>query len=80
MAYTSLIPVRRLKGSVDYVLDKAKTASPARADTLEGAVGYALNRDKTEQSLFESAIGCTCETAFADMCAVKKMWKREKGV
>ena len=47
---------------------------------MEGAVGYALNRDKTEQSLFESAIGCTCETAFADMCAVKKMWKREKGV
>ena len=41
---------------------------------------YALNRDKTEQDLFESALGCTCETAFEDMCRIKEMWHKEKGV
>ena len=41
---------------------------------------YALNRDKTEQDLFESAIGCTLETAFADMRRVKKMWHKEDEV
>lgn len=41
---------------------------------------YALNRDKTEQDLLESALGCTCETAFEDMCRVKEMWHKEQGV
>lgn len=41
---------------------------------------YALNRDKTEQDLLESALGCTCEDAFEDMCRVKEMWHKEQGV
>lgn len=41
---------------------------------------YALNRDKTEQDLLESALGCTCENAFEDMCRVKEMWHKEQGV
>lgn len=40
---------------------------------------YALNKDKTEQDLFCSAIGCTLDSAFADMCQIKKMWHKEKG-
>ena len=42
MAYTSLIPVRRLDRAVKYVRDKTKTTKPG---SLEEAVDYALNRD-----------------------------------
>lgn len=41
---------------------------------------YALNKEKTEQDLFCSSIGCTLKTAFADMCRVKQMWHKEGGV
>lgn len=39
-----------------------------------------LNRDRSERDLFLSAIGCTTDSAFADMCRVKQMWHKEKGV
>ena len=41
---------------------------------------YALNRDKIEQDVFQSAISCTCDTAFEDMCQIKKIWHKEGGV
>ena len=41
---------------------------------------YALNKEKTEQDLFCSSIGCTLETAFADMCRVKQIWHKEGGI
>lgn len=69
--------MHRLDDSVRYVLDQKKSS---RAGSLREAVGYALNRDKTEQDLFESAIGCTLETAFVDMRRVKKMWHKEDEV
>jgi len=80
MAYTSVIPVHRLKASVEYVLDEKKTSRGQNAKSLEEAVDYALNRAKTEQDLFESAIACTCETAFEDMCQIKEMWHKTGGV
>lgn len=80
MAYTSVIPVHRLKASVEYVLDEKKTSRAQNAKSLEEAVDYALNRAKTEQDLFESAIACTCKTAFEDMCQVKEMWHKTGGV
>lgn len=80
MAYTSVIPVHRLKASVEYVLDEKKTSRGQNAKSLEEAVDYALNRAKTEQDLFESAIACTCETAFEDMCRIKEMWHKTGGV
>lgn len=80
MAYTSVIPVHRLKASVEYVLDEKKTSRGQNAKSLEEAVDYALNRAKTEQDLFESAIACTCKTAFEDMCQVKEMWHKTGGV
>ena len=43
MAYTSVIPVRRLDRAVDYVQNKEKTT----AKSLEDAIDYALNREKT---------------------------------
>ena len=57
MAYTSVLPVHRLDRSIDYVKDRAKTTKSA--GSLEEAIDYALNREKTEQTIFEDAMGCT---------------------
>ena len=51
MAYTSIIPVRRLDRAVKYVRDKTKTSRVPKS--LQDAVDYALNRDKTESDIFE---------------------------
>ena len=72
--------MHRLDNSVDYVLDEKKASRSQNADSLQAAVDYALNKDKTEQDLFASALGCTCETAFEDMCRVKEMWHKEQDV
>ena len=77
MAYTSLIPVRRLDRAIAYVRDKAKTAKPS---SLKEAVDYALNRDKTESVCFETGLSCLCETAFADMKANALRWHKTGGV
>ena len=63
MAYTSVIPVRRLDRTVDYVQNKAKTTPKS----LEEAVDYAAIRDKTESACFETGLGCTTTSAFEDM-------------
>lgn len=76
MAYTSVIPVRRLDQSVKYVMNKEKTT----AVSLQDALDYAANRDKTEQSCFESSYACTLETAFADMRQTKERWHKLGGV
>ena len=76
MAYTSVIPVRRLDRAVKYVMNKEKTT----AVSLEDAINYAANRDKTEQSCFESSYACTLETAFADMRQTKERWHKSGGV
>ena len=81
MAYTSIIPVHRLDNSINYIKDKEKTTKPAAsAGSLEEAIDYALNRDKTETMVFEDAIGCTCEDAFADMLATKRRFHKVDGV
>ena len=80
IAYTSVIPVHRLDNAIDYALDEKKCSRRANEESLESALHKALNEDKSEQDLFASACGCTCETAFEDMCRVKAMWHKEKGV
>ncbi|WP_294500126.1 relaxase/mobilization nuclease domain-containing protein [uncultured Gemmiger sp.] len=77
MAYTSLIPVRRLDRAITYVRDKAKTTKPR---SLEEAVDYALNRDKTESVCFETGLSCLCETAFTDMKENVQRWHKTGGV
>ena len=74
-----MIPVHRLDCAINYVLDDKK-CSRKTEKSLKGEIGKALNQDQTEQGMFESALGCTCETAFEDMCRVKKMWHKEGGV
>ena len=76
MAYTSVIPVRRLDRAVKYVMNKEKTT----AVSLQDALDYASNRDKTEKSCFESSYAGTLETAFADMRQTKERWHKPGGV
>ena len=76
MAYTSVIPVRRLDRTVDYVQNKEKTTPKS----LEEAVDYAANRDKTESTCFETGLGCTTTSAFEDMRLNTLRWHKETGV
>ena len=76
MAYTSVIPVRRLDRTVDYVQNKANTTPKS----LEEAVGYAANRNKTESACFETGLGCTTTSAFEDMRLNTLRWHKETGV
>ena len=78
MAYTSVLPVHRLDRSIDYVKDRAKTTKSA--GSLEEAIDYALNREKTEQTIFEDAMGCTCENAYVDMVKIKERFHKKDGV
>lgn len=76
MAYTSVIPVRRLDRTVDYVQNKAKTTPKS----LEEAVDYAANRDKTESACFETGLGCTTTSAFEDMRLNTLRWHKERHI
>lgn len=78
MAYTSIIPVRRLDRAVDYVRDKTKTTRNPKS--LQDAVDYALNREKTESDCFETGLSCVCETAFEDMRDTVQRWQQADGV
>ena len=80
VAYTSVIPVYRLDVSLEYTLDEKKASRSQQEASLREAVDEALNQDQTERDLFLSAVGCTVESAFDDMCLIKKMWHKEKGV
>ena len=72
--------MHRLDSAVSYVLDENKTSRRKNEASLRGEIEKAFNEDKTERDLFQSAVGCTCETAFSDMCLVKQMWHKEGGV
>lgn len=77
MAYTSVLPVHRLERSIDYVKDRTKTTKSA--GSLEEAIDYACNREKTEETIFEDAMGCTCENAYADMVKTKERFHKKGG-
>lgn len=72
--------MHRLDNAIDYTLDERKCSRRENEESLEGEIDKALNKDKTEQDLFQSAIGCTVDSAFEDMCRIKEMWHKEKGV
>ena len=54
--------------------------SVVRVHRLDSSIRYILNTGKNERGLFQSALGCTCETAFEDMRQLKKIWHKEDGV
>ena len=74
--------MHRLDRSVEYVMDKDKTSrmGAGSASSLAEAVDDARDREKTECGVFESAIGCTLDTAYLDMRANKERWGRMDGV
>lgn len=68
MAYTKIIVIHsRLDRCLGYTQDEEKTS-------LETVLDYAMNRDKTEQDCFETALNCDRETAYADMMDTKRRW------
>lgn len=68
MAYTKIIVIHnRLDRCLSYTQDEEKTS-------LETVLDYAMNRDKTEQDCFETALNCGRETAYADMMDTKRRW------
>ena len=75
-----MIPVHRLDNAINYALDEKKSSRAENRESLEGEIDKALNKDQSEQDLFQSAIGCTIDSAFEDMCQIKKIWHKEKGV
>lgn len=75
MAITKIFAIREgLKKSVQYAANEQKT-------TLDGAIAYAINPDKTEQRLFESTLNCgSVKTAYDDMQATKERYGKIDGV
>jgi hypothetical protein len=75
MAITKIFSIRdQLQKSVQYAANDKKT-------TLDGAIEYAVNPDKTEKRLFESVLNCkSVESAYEDMQATKHRFKKTDGV
>ena len=68
MAYTKIIVIHnRLDRCLNYTQDEEKTS-------LEAVLDYAMNRDKTEQDCFETALNCDRETAYP---WVRGLWQAE---
>ena len=68
MAYTKIKAIRvRLDRCVDYALNPEKTS-------LDDAIAYIENEDKTAQQFYVSTYNCNADTAFADMQDTKRRW------
>ena len=65
---------------MEYALNERKSSRRENVENLRSVLGEAMNRDRTEQDLFQSALGCTLESPFADMLAVKAQWRKLGGV
>lgn len=71
MAYTKILVIHdRLDKSLSYAQNSDKTS-------LETAIDYAMNREKTESVCFETAINCELEHAYRDMTNTKSRWGKE---
>lgn len=65
---------------MQYALNEKKSSRRENEENLRAILGKAMNQDRTEQDLFQSALGCTLASPFADMLAVKKQWRKLGGV
>ena len=65
---------------MEYALNERKSSRRENAENLHSILGEAINRDHTEQDLFQSGLGCTLASPFEDMLAVKKQWHKLGGV
>lgn len=74
MAWTGIHAIRfNIGNSINYTMNEEKTA-------LSNAVDYAFNRDKTEKTIYESAIGCGKDTAYREMVDTKRHFDKEDGI
>lgn len=64
---------------MEYALNERKSSRRENAENLHSILGEAMNRDHTEQDLFQSGLGCTLASPFEDMLAVKKQWHKLGG-
>lgn len=74
MATTGFWPVRgRLKEVIDYANNPDKTTAKEYLDEdLYAAIRYVENDDKTDQTMFVSAINCSKHNAYNEIIAVKR--------
>jgi hypothetical protein len=71
MAYTKILVIHnRLDKCLNYAMNEEKTS-------LAAAIDYALNRDKTETTCFETAINCELDAAYYDMLETKRRWGKD---
>ena len=47
---------------MEYALNERKSSRSNNEENLRSILGEAMNQDRTEQDLFQSALGCTLET------------------
>ena len=74
MAWTGIHAIRfDIGSSINYTMNKEKTA-------LSNAVDYAFNRDKTEKTIYESAICCGKGTAYREMMDTKRRFDKKDGI
>ena len=64
---------------MEYALNERKSSRSKNEENLRSILGEAVNQDRTEQDLFQSALGCTLET-FEDMLHIKNRWHKLGGV
>lgn len=64
--------LQRLFGETSYHVEK----TPCRGK-FRGHNDYALDREKTEQTCFETAVNCDRESVYADMMDTKRRWGKE---
>ncbi len=71
MAYTKILVIHnRLDKCLSYTTNEEKTS-------LAATIDYALNRDKTETTCFETAVSCELEAAYRDMMETKRRWGKD---
>ncbi len=80
MAYTSIIPVHRLDNSVDYVLDEKKASRSQNADSCRRRWTMPSIRIKPSRTCSARPLAVRWIPPFEDMCQIKRMWHKEKGV
>ena len=56
---------------MQYALNEKKSSRRENEENLRSILGEAMNQSHTEQDLFQTGLGCTLGSPFADMKAVK---------
>lgn len=65
---------------MQYALNEKKSSRRENEENLRAILGEAMNQSHTEQDLFQTGLGCTLGSPFADMKAVKAQWHKLGGV